>query len=137
MEAYRRLEGCREALRTAADQVFQGMSYQNQQAAKHIFLRIVRPGEGLEVTNKRIPLKDLLPPGEDHERTRAVLQQLIDERLVRLTPGLRQEDTQVEVARRLGKSLETVRKQTKMARARLRARTNAHAVAIAVSLNLI
>jgi DNA-binding CsgD family transcriptional regulator len=46
-------------------------------------------------------------------------------------------DTQVEVARRLGKSLETVRKQTKMARARLRARTNAHAVAIAVSLDLI
>jgi DNA-binding CsgD family transcriptional regulator len=46
-------------------------------------------------------------------------------------------DTQVEVARRFGKSPETVRKQTKMARARLRARTNAHAVAIALSLDLI
>jgi DNA-binding CsgD family transcriptional regulator len=46
-------------------------------------------------------------------------------------------DTQVEVAHRLGKSLETVRKQTKMARARLRARTNAQAVAIALSLDLI
>ncbi len=46
-------------------------------------------------------------------------------------------DTQVEVAQRLGKSLETVRKQTKMARARLKARTNAHAVAIAISLDLI
>ena len=46
-------------------------------------------------------------------------------------------DSQVEVARRLGKSLETVRKQTKMARARLQARTNAQAVAIAVSLDLI
>jgi DNA-binding CsgD family transcriptional regulator len=46
-------------------------------------------------------------------------------------------DTQVEVARRLGKSLETVREQTKLARARLRARTNAQAVAIAVSLDLI
>jgi DNA-binding CsgD family transcriptional regulator len=46
-------------------------------------------------------------------------------------------DSQVEAARRLGKSLETVRKQTKMARARLQARTNAHAVAIAVSLELI
>jgi DNA-binding CsgD family transcriptional regulator len=51
--------------------------------------------------------------------------------------GIAMGDTQVEVARRLGKSLETVRKQTKMARARLRARTNAHAVAIAVSLDLI
>ena len=46
-------------------------------------------------------------------------------------------DTQVEAAHRLGKSLETVRKQTKLARARLRARTNAQAVAIAVSLDLI
>jgi DNA-binding CsgD family transcriptional regulator len=46
-------------------------------------------------------------------------------------------DTQVEVARRLGKSLETVREQTKLARARLSARTNAQAVAIAVSLDLI
>ena len=46
-------------------------------------------------------------------------------------------DTQVEAARRLGKSLETVRKQTKLARARLQARTNAQAVAIAVSLDLI
>ena len=46
-------------------------------------------------------------------------------------------DTQPEAARRLGKSLETVRTQTKLARARLRARTNAQAVAIAVSLDLI
>jgi len=46
-------------------------------------------------------------------------------------------ETQVEVARRLDKSLETVRKQMKVVRARLRARTNAHAVAIAISLDLI
>jgi DNA-binding CsgD family transcriptional regulator len=46
-------------------------------------------------------------------------------------------DTQVQAADRLDKSLETVRKQMKVARARLRARTNAHAVAIAISLDLI
>ena len=45
--------------------------------------------------------------------------------------------TESEAARSLGKSLETVRTQTKLARARLRARTNAQAVAIAVSLDLI
>jgi DNA-binding CsgD family transcriptional regulator len=55
----------------------------------------------------------------------------------RVLRGIAMGYSQVEVARRLGKSLETVRKQTKMARARLRARTNAHAVAIAVSLDLI
>ncbi len=46
-------------------------------------------------------------------------------------------DTQVEAAVKLGVSLETVRKQSKSARARLGARTNAQAVAIAVSLDLI
>ena len=46
-------------------------------------------------------------------------------------------DTQLEVAAHEGKSLETVRKQTKVIRARLGAKTNAHAVAIAVSLDLI
>lgn len=46
-------------------------------------------------------------------------------------------DTQVDAARNLGKSLETVRKQMKVVRARLGAKTNAHAVAIAISLDLI
>lgn len=45
--------------------------------------------------------------------------------------------SQVEAACYLQRSLETVRKQTKMARARLGARTNTHAVAIAISLDLI
>ena len=46
-------------------------------------------------------------------------------------------DTQPEIAERFGKSLETIRSATKVARARLGARTNAHAVAIALSLELI
>ena len=46
-------------------------------------------------------------------------------------------ETQPSIARKTGKSLETIRKQSKCARARLRAKTNAHAVAIAVSLDLI
>lgn len=44
---------------------------------------------------------------------------------------------EVQIADKLQKSYNTVRKQTKTARARLRANTNAHAVAIAVSLDLI
>lgn len=45
--------------------------------------------------------------------------------------------TQLEVAKRRGTSIETVRKQTKMIRARLDAKTTAEAVAVAVSLDLI
>ena len=46
-------------------------------------------------------------------------------------------ETQVSIAKMTGKSLETIRKQAKVARARLRAKTNAQAVAIAISLDLI
>lgn len=46
-------------------------------------------------------------------------------------------DTQGAAAKRLGLSLETVRKHAKKARARLGAKTNAQAVAIAISLDLI
>ena len=98
MEEYRRLGGVRLALRKAADELYGKMIEQNRQVARRIFLRIVRPGEGLEVTNKRVPLKDLLPPGEDHTRTRLVLKELVDARLVRLTPGVREDDAQIEVA---------------------------------------
>ena len=105
MEAYRKLGGSRQALRTTADKLFEDMSPEKQQAAKRIFLRIVRPSDGLEVTNKRIPLRDLLPKGEDHTRTREVLDELVNARLVRLTPGssgedtqIKAEDTQIEVA---------------------------------------
>ena len=73
------------------------MNHENQVAAKRIFLRIVRPGEGLEVTNKRIPLGDL-HFGEDHARTDDVLDKLVKARLVRVTQGLRDGDTQVEIA---------------------------------------
>lgn len=51
--------------------------------------------------------------------------------------GLALGETQVSIARKSGRSTETVRKQAKMARARLGAKTNAHAIAIAISLDLI
>jgi len=45
--------------------------------------------------------------------------------------------TQPEIAKKLFKSTETIKSQSKMARARLGAKTNAQAVAIAISLDMI
>jgi WD40 repeat protein len=99
MEAYTRLGGARLALATVADAVFADLKLvQNEDAAKRIFLRIVRPGTGLEVTNRRLREQDLFPEKEDHTRTRAVLERLIAEGLIRRTHGLGEQDTQVEVA---------------------------------------
>jgi DNA-binding CsgD family transcriptional regulator len=82
----------------------------------------------LRVSMASLPMKLLRLQKEGTELTETEVQVLR-----RIAMG----DSQAEAARRLGKSLETVRKQTKVARARLRARTNAHAIAIAVSLDLI
>ena len=113
MKAYRRLGGYREALRTTADKLYDSMTYEYQPVARRIFLRIVRPSEGLEVTNRRILLKDLFPPHEDHERIRNVLNMLKKARLVRISGGsqawkaeteeikpeeIHEKDIQVEVA---------------------------------------
>ena len=98
LEAYTALGGARLALATVADAVFGKLIREEQEAAKRIFLRIVRPGQGLEVTNQRIAEHELFTPGEDHDRIRRVLGKLIDEGLVRRTSGLRPEDTQIEVA---------------------------------------
>jgi WD40 repeat protein len=99
MESYTGLGGARLALATVADAVYDGLTtVQSQDAAKRIFLRIVRPGKGLEVTNRRLREQDLFPVGEDDRRTRAVLERLIDEGLIRRTRGLDRQDTQVEVA---------------------------------------
>src|SRR5262249_20303253 len=98
MEKYAGLGGARLALATVADAVYDRLSVQNKDAAKRIFLRIVRPGKGLEVTNRRLREQDLFPEGEDHGRTRDVLDRLIAEGLIRRTHGLGEQDPQVEVA---------------------------------------
>jgi hypothetical protein len=99
MEAYAGLGGARLALATVADAVYDGLrTVESRDAAKRIFLRIVRPGKGLEVTNRRLREQDLFPENEDHGRTRAVLDRLIAEGLIRRTHGLGEQDTQVEVA---------------------------------------
>lgn len=66
--------------------------------ARRILLRMVRPGEGLEVTSSRIRRVSLDRIGEDPGRIDRVLEKLIAARLVRLTEGDAPEDAQVEVA---------------------------------------
>ena len=56
---------------------------------------------------------------------------------VRVLRLIAQGYTRNQVAERLGKSPETVKAQTKLARARLNAKTTAEAIAIAISLDLI
>jgi len=97
-ETYKRLGGGRLALARSADRLYESLIPEDQVTARRILLRLVRPGEGLEVTSNRVRQGVLYLTGEAHDRVDRVLQKLVDADLVRLTTGERPEDTQVEVA---------------------------------------
>ncbi|HZY25235.1 MAG TPA: hypothetical protein VFE71_05375, partial [Bacteroidales bacterium] len=98
MEAYRKLGGCHLALSNSADDFYTHLILEDQVTCKRIFLKMVRPTEGLEVTSSRIPLKELYQSGEAGDRVERVLNKLIEARLVRKSEGNTPNDTQVEVA---------------------------------------
>jgi WD40 repeat protein len=97
-DAYRRLGGGRRALALSADDVFESLSPEEQAIARSIFLRIVRPGEGFEVTSSRILRENLYVSGEARAPVDQVLERLVKERLLRLTSGKTPAEDQVEVA---------------------------------------
>src|SRR5262249_37903714 len=52
--AYRRLGGGRQALASSADLFFRQLIPEEQVTARRLLLRLVQPGEGLEVTSNRV-----------------------------------------------------------------------------------
>ena len=97
-ESYKRLGGGRLALARSADQLYASLIPEEQVTARRILLRLVRPGEGLEVTSNRVRQQVFYQTGEARDRVDRVLGKLVDADLLRLTTGERPEDTQVEVA---------------------------------------
>jgi energy-coupling factor transporter ATP-binding protein EcfA2 len=97
-EAYRRLGGGRLALARSADEFYESLIPEDQTTARRILLRMVRPGEGLEVTSNRIRREALYRAGEARDRINRVLDKLVQARLVHLVAGDTPEDAQVEVA---------------------------------------
>jgi WD40 repeat protein/energy-coupling factor transporter ATP-binding protein EcfA2 len=98
MAAYREAGGGRLALARAADALYNSLIPEYQTTARRLLLRMVQPGEGLEVTSNRVRRADLYAVGEPAERVDQVLGRLIRANLVRQTVGERPGDEQVEVA---------------------------------------
>jgi len=97
-ESYKRLGGGRLALARSADQLYEGLIPEEQVTARRILLRLVRPGDGLEVTSNRVRQSTLYQSGEARDRVDRVLQKLVNADLLRLSTSERSEDNQVEVA---------------------------------------
>ncbi len=98
--SYRALGGGREALQTFADQFFkEKLLPEEREVAKHIFLRLVRPTEGLEVTSQRLRREALFTKAYNPEITERVLTKLVRQaRLLKQSEGDTPADAQIEVA---------------------------------------
>ena len=103
-DSYARSGGVREAIRITAEQAFEALSAEDQQAARQLFLRLVTPGEGRRtpVPVRRCPLEPeqlkivqqfagprtrLLVTGLDRARRPTV--EVAHEALIRTWPRLR------------------------------------------------
>jgi Caspase domain len=61
LAAYTRLGGVKGTLQKRATEVYEGLSGEEQEVAKRIFLELTQLGEGTEDTRRRVFLRDLLP----------------------------------------------------------------------------
>jgi tetratricopeptide (TPR) repeat protein len=96
-EAYSHLGRAREALARCADEFYNGLVPQEQVTVRRILLRLVRPGEGMDVDSNRLPVSSLYRIGYREPIDRA-LQKLEQARLLRRSRGEKPDEDQVQVA---------------------------------------
>jgi WD40 repeat protein len=80
--AYRASGGMLGALPCRADDIYAGLSEQEQEAARQLFLRLVTPGEGVEDTRRRVRLAELISLGTDAQKLTGVLEAFGSHRLL-------------------------------------------------------
>jgi WD40 repeat protein/transcriptional regulator with XRE-family HTH domain len=81
---YQASGGIRDAIARTADAAYAGLSEEEQQAARNLFLRLVHIADDARETRARVPLSDL--PG-DAATAAAVLERFVGQRLVTLDVG--------------------------------------------------
>lgn len=97
-QAYHAIGNARTALAQSADDFYKNLIPEDQVTVRRILLTMVRPGEGLEVTNNRTLRELLYRAGEARDRVDRVLDKLITRGLIRQTEGAQPELTQIEIA---------------------------------------
>ena len=92
------LETDPELIAHIADEAYASLIPEEQIYARRILLRMVRPGDGSEVTNTRIRRSELYREYDDRIRIDRVLEKLVAARLLIFTAGDTPDDVQIEVA---------------------------------------
>jgi Novel STAND NTPase 1 len=95
---YNNICGAKGALAKSADEFYENLIADEQTIAKRILLRMVRLGEGLEVTSARIRRSSLYELGHPRDVVDGVIQKLDQNGLIRVTFATKREDDELEVA---------------------------------------
>jgi Novel STAND NTPase 1 len=95
---YNNICGAKGALAKSADEFYENLIADEQTIAKRILLRMVRLGEGLEVTSARIGRSSLYELGHPRDVVDGVIQKLDQNGLIRVTIATKREDDELEVA---------------------------------------
>ncbi|NJL61102.1 MAG: hypothetical protein HC903_03770 [Methylacidiphilales bacterium] len=69
LATYSRLGGVKGTLQKRTTEVYEGLSNEEQEAAKRIFLELTQLGEGTEDTRRRVLLRDLIPADSSQSST--------------------------------------------------------------------
>jgi WD40 repeat protein/tetratricopeptide (TPR) repeat protein len=83
--ALREIGGCRGAFEKTANEMFSQLSPSEQETAKAILLRIVRPGAGREIISSSVQRSNLSKDGESHEHVDRVINALAHAGLIRIS----------------------------------------------------
>ncbi|MFQ5595340.1 MAG: WD40 repeat domain-containing protein, partial [Anaerolineae bacterium] len=103
-EEYRALGGVQQAISRTADTIYAGLSSEERERMRDVFLRLTRldeeavPGEERRDTRRRVWFEELVPAGTDPAPTRKLVQELADARLVVTSVNEVTEAEEVEVA---------------------------------------
>lgn len=91
LATYTTLGGIGGTLNQRATQVYQQLTPEEQETAKHIFLSLTQLGEGTEDTRKRVFKQDLVTAKHSSDLVDKVIQKLADEKLIAdgVTKGLK------------------------------------------------
>ncbi len=92
LDGYRSTGGVEGAIAATADGVVDALDPEDQALARHLFVRLVEPGDGTADTRRRALLSELLPADDDEDRMSTVLGAVAGARLVTM------DDTGVELA---------------------------------------
>jgi WD40 repeat protein/DNA-binding SARP family transcriptional activator len=87
LKGYAEAGGIHRAIAQTAESVYSGLTTENRELARRIFLRLTELGEGTQDTRRRVSLTELFSTPESAFQVEAVLNTLVEARLVTAGEG--------------------------------------------------